>query len=373
MSENKYQIQRWVIPAIAAVVFLAVVGGLVYFYQSKGKAQHAPTAVKALSDDRKAPVVGGAGTDKYNKELRGYEVEESMKAAKEGRTRVSTPVGKAPAPIEEKDVVTTVDAPKVPPEKVRTRAPKAEDRARVQQLAEMQKSLEGAIKSEMQMINTVMDKNYPGPTVMVFEATAGQKGEGGNPNNNESEYGTTNQQDVVFTPFEVGEVLYAMNTVSINSDVPGPAMIELVTGRLKGGKFIGNFVRHNKHLLLKFSVFSYEGKTYPVEALAVDPATSGVAMRSDFDSHYVERWGGLVAASFLEGFAEAVSGSGLSTESTAVGVIVDHPVYSTADQMWIAAGKVGENLAEPMLQNFYRPPTVYLEPGTEIGILIVKN
>jgi type IV secretory pathway VirB10-like protein len=96
-------------------------------------------------------------------------------------------------------------------------------------------------------------------------------------------------------------------------------------------------------------------------------------LRSDVDSHYLERWGGLVAASFLEGFAEAVSNSGLSTQDTDVGVVVDQPRYSTSDQLWIAAGKVGENLAQPMLQNFYRPPTVYLEPGTEIGILIVKN
>ena len=368
MSDSKIQLQRWVIPVIAGLVAIGLVGGLVYFYRAKNTTQHTPTQVKALSDNRKTSVVGGPGTEKYNKEMKGYEAEESIRAAKEGRTYINSPVGK-PDPIVPKDVVKKVEAPKAAEPEVRQQAPKAVDRARVQQMAEMQKSIESAIKSEMQMINKSLDNNYPQPTVFVYE-TAGQNEEGENQNINN---GIAEQREVVFTPFEVGEVLYAMNTIAINSDVPGPAMIELVTGRLKGGKFIGSFVRHNKHLLLKFNAFAYEGRTYPVEGLAVDPATSGVAMRSDVDSHYLERWGGLVAASFLEGFAEAVSSSGVNTESTAVGVIVNRPVFSAADQLWIAAGKVGENLAEPMLQNFYKPPTVYLEPGTGIGILIVKN
>lgn len=368
MSESKIQLQRWVIPVTAVFIIIALVVGLTYFYQSKNKIQHGPTQVKSLSDNGKTPVAGGPGTEKYNKELRGHEEEESLKAVQEGRTHISVPVGNA-EPIVQEDVVVSVEAPKAKKVTVSQEAPKAADKEQVQRLADMQKAVGTAIQSEMQMIHKLLDNNYPEPTIFVYAAAAPDPiVEVASPGN-----GTANQQDVAFTPFEVGEVMYAMNTIAINSDVPGPAMIELISGHLRGGKFIGAFVRHNKHLLLKFNAFSYEGKTYPVEALAVDPATSGVAMRSDVDSHYLQRWGGLVAASFIEGFASAISSSGLSTQSTEVGVIVDQPVYSTSDQMWIAAGKVGENLAEPMLQNFYRPPTVYLKTGTEIGILIVKN
>lgn len=368
MSESKIQLQRWVIPVTAVLIITALVLGLTYFYQSKNKTQHGPTEVKSLQDNGKTPVAGGPGTEKYNKELRGHEEEESLKAVEEGRTHITIPIGKA-NPIVQEDVVEPEEAPKAKTQTVSQEAPKAADREEVQRLTEMQKTVGGAIQSEMQMIHKLLDSNYPEPTAFVYAAALPDpKEEVVTPGN-----GAADQQAMVFTPFEVGEVLYAMNTIAINSDVPGPAMIELVSGHLRGGKFIGAFVRHNKHLLLKLNAFSYEGNTYPVEALAVDPATSGVAMRSDVDSHYLQRWGGLVAASFIEGFASAISSSGLSTQSTEVGVIVDQPVYSTADQIWIAAGKVGENLAEPMLQNFYRPPTVYLKPGTEIGILIVKN
>ncbi len=373
MSDSKIQLQRWVIPVVAGLVLCTLVGGLVYFYQTKDKANLPPSKVNALAENNKTPVAGGPGTEKYNKEMQGFETEAALKAAKEGKSRAAVPVGNT-TPLNEEDVVEhvePVEAPKAKPT-ARQEAPKAVERARVQQVTEMQKAVDSAIKSEMQMINISLDNNFPEPTVFVY-AAATQKAESKKQYDNASDNGTANQKNPIYTLFDVGDVLYAMNTISINSDVPGPVMIELVSGHLRGGKFLGSFVRHNKFLLLKFNAFSYEGKTYPIEALAVDPATSGVAVRSDVDSHYIERWGGLIAASFLEGFAEAVSGSGLSTEATDVGVIVDQPVYSTSDQMWIAAGKVGERLAEPMLQNFYRAPTVYLEPGTEMGILIVKN
>ena len=381
MSESKIQLQRWVLPVLGGLVLLVLVGGMVYFYQAKKKPQFAPTQVKAMNDTNNTPVAGGPGTAKYNEELKKYEMEQSIKAAKEGSSRAAVVIGNVDS-LSKEDVVKPVepvDAPKAntatrqeAPKASSSRADREADRARVQQLNEMQKSVDGAIKGEMQMINTSLDKLFPEPTVLVF-AAATQKEENAKQANIPSESNTTNQQKVIFTLFDVGDVLYAMNTIAINSDVPGPVMIELVSGRLRGGKFIGSFVRHNKFLLLKFNAFAYQGKTYPVDALAVDPATSGVAVRSDVDSHYIERWGGLIAASFLEGFSEAVSNSGTSTKTSDVSVSVTHPTYSTADQMWIAAGKVGEKLAEPMLENFYRPPTVYLAPGTEMGILIVKN
>ena len=46
--------------------------------------------------------------------------------------------------------------------------------------------------------------------------------------------------------------------------------------------------------------------------------------------------------------------------------------YSPADQAWIAAGKVGEKAGKIFERNFERPPTVYLESGTPVGILILN-
>jgi hypothetical protein len=128
-------------------------------------------------------------------------------------------------------------------------------------------------------------------------------------------------------------------------------------------------------ILLKFSRFALPGgEGIPIEAYAVDPMTTSVSVGTDVDYHYLSRWGGLIAASFLEGFGEAVRYSGMGTYTTGFGTVVtDTPDYSFEEQAWIAAGKVGERLSVPMYQNWYTPPTVTLETGTGLGILIVTN
>jgi type IV secretory pathway VirB10-like protein len=113
-----------------------------------------------------------------------------------------------------------------------------------------------------------------------------------------------------------------------------------------------------------------------VEAYAVDPSTSEASVASSVDTHFFSRWGGLIAASFLEGLATAKRFSG--AQSTVYGnasETTDQMVwntYSPADQAWIAAGKVGERSAKIFERNFDRPPTVYLESGTAVGILVLS-
>ena len=99
------------------------------------------------------------------------------------------------------------------------------------------------------------------------------------------------------------------------------------------------------------------------------------------DTHFFSRWGGLVASAFLEGLSSAKKYSG--AQSTVYGgygggmnnQATDQMVwntYSPADQAWIAAGKVGEKAGKIFEKNFDRPPTVYLESGTAVGILVLN-
>ena len=46
--------------------------------------------------------------------------------------------------------------------------------------------------------------------------------------------------------------------------------------------------------------------------------------------------------------------------------------YSVADQAWIAAGKVGEKAGKIFEKGFDRPPTVRLESGTSLGVLVLN-
>ena len=171
----------------------------------------------------------------------------------------------------------------------------------------------------------------------------------------------------------VGDILHAVNRVTLDSDAPGPAMVEVVRGPYRGARVIGSFQRLGEHLVLRFSeLAARDGTLFAIEGYAIDPATDRTAVRSSVDRHTLERWGGLVAASFLEGFGDAVSRSGTSSYSTVYGSGWSVPGYSLGDEMWIAAGKVGERAANVLDRGFNRAPTVVLESGTAMGVLLMR-
>lgn len=175
-----------------------------------------------------------------------------------------------------------------------------------------------------------------------------------------------------------GDILYAVMELGANSDQPGtPVMARVVSGQWAGAKFIGGFMRMDEKMVIQFNravIKDKRGrsKTYSVSGYAVDPNTYSPGVRSSVDTHFWERWGGLIASSFLEGFGEAKSRSGTTyyygNDNNPGQFSVD---YDVADEIWIAAGKVGEKASEKFADNFNREPTVTIEPGLAIGILLL--
>ena len=153
----------------------------------------------------------------------------------------------------------------------------------------------------------------------------------------------------------------------------GVAMVEVVSGPYRGARVVGSFQRLNEHLVLRFSELAApDGSVHDIAGFAIDPATDRTAVRTDVDNHVLERWGGLVAASFLEGFGEAVERSGTSAHTTIYGSGWSVPDYSLGEEMWIAAGKAGERAANALDRGFGRAPTVTLESGTAMGVLLLR-
>jgi hypothetical protein len=175
-------------------------------------------------------------------------------------------------------------------------------------------------------------------------------------------------------PFESGDILYSANVIALNSDVPSPVVSEIASGAFKDTQFFGNFKRHEKYMLLRFDrLKTPNGDEYAIDAIALDMDSGSAAVRSSVDSHYLERWGGLIAASFLEGFGEATARSGQSFRETDTSDTFTYPEYDVNDQAWIAAGKVGSRLANIMEKNFDRPPTVYADRDEMFGIMILST
>ncbi len=174
-------------------------------------------------------------------------------------------------------------------------------------------------------------------------------------------------------PELTGRMFYCVTRLSLDSDSPGPCIAEVVEGRFQGSRFIGTFARFESRLVLRFTSFHIkDGETVSVEAYGVDPATDRTSLATSVDHHYLERFGGIIAASFLEGFGEAVQSSGKSSYSSLYGASTIVPHYNLQEQLTIAAGRAGNRAASLMSQNFSRAPTVHLRSGTDLGVLITK-
>lgn len=175
---------------------------------------------------------------------------------------------------------------------------------------------------------------------------------------------------------KAGTVMFGVLDTGINSDEQSPILATIVQGQLKGGKLLGQFNRVNKKVVITFNVLSLP--QYPnsltINAVAIDPDTARTAVASSVDNHYMLRYGTLFASSFLAGLGEAVLQSGATTVNAPFGEsTTQNPSTSAAEKGLIALGNVGNQYSRVLGQNFQRPPTVKVNSGAGIGVLLMSD
>jgi len=304
---------------------------------------------------------GGEGSEEYNRKLEAHDQQRANEALRAGESFIPTPVGQRSSIVTQRPA-----APPPPPAVAQPRVaappPPRNDNAlkrMVEDLAALDAKLISVSAGEGRIVY-VQDFSRDqqvvppgqGPAFPDFPDGAGLEG------------------------IKPGDLLYAVVETGVNSDVPSAVMATVASGPYKNSRLLGRFQRFEHRLVLSFSrIILPTGEDLQLEAFAVDPTTSEASVATSVNTHFFSRWGGLVAASFLEGLGTARRYSG--AQSTVYGGMdgSDHMVWSTyspADQAWIAAGKVGERAARIFERGFDRPPTVYLEQGTAIGVLILN-
>lgn len=200
------------------------------------------------------------------------------------------------------------------------------------------------------------------------------------PSNNEEEgegqEGAAAAGPVVTGPvLKAGTVMYAVLDTSINSDESSPIMAHIVSGPLKGAKLLGQFTRVDKRVLISFNLLNDPSsvRSIGISAVAIDPDTARTAVSGDVNNHYLLRYGTLFASSFLQGFSNALLQSGTSQGCFGPFCFTSQTKLNTGGQIAVGLGNVGEQYANQMGQNFNRPPTIKIQGGTGIGILLMND
>jgi hypothetical protein len=371
--------KKWIVATLIVFVvsIIFVIFSLVFYGKSNSIAPQVNTSSAAVKMD-KSKTAGGEGSPKYTQDLIEYGNIGAEKAQKEGRDYIPPVVRTTQKTVEEEpEKVVVVEKPTLE----RSNVPKPTNvrpAAQQQTVDPREQQMKKAILDELAIISERM--KVPVHTTMVFseikqkepsqqtmvtraQAVAAQ---------NASKESSSLMPDLGIKP---GDVFYAVTRETLNSDAPGTKITtaEILSGKLKGYRVAGSFMRENEHLVVRYStIISPDNKTYAVEGFAVDPSTKSAGVRSDVNHHRLSRWGGLIAASFLEGFGSAVANSGVSADNRwGDAIVTETPDYSVEDQSWIAAGKVGEVMGSKASKNFDREPTVTLNEGIPIGVLII--
>jgi intracellular multiplication protein IcmE len=168
------------------------------------------------------------------------------------------------------------------------------------------------------------------------------------------------------------EIEYAQTLIEANSDVPGPVLAQIVSGTLKGAKILGSFSKSEELLTLTFSSAVINDEVIPINAIALDPATSLPAMATDVDYRYFRRIVLPAAASFIEGMASAIEESGRTTVTVSRDTVAEE-TEETSDEQEVASGvtEAGQKIGEILDDMADVETLVRIRSGTPMALLFL--
>jgi type IV secretory pathway VirB10-like protein len=176
---------------------------------------------------------------------------------------------------------------------------------------------------------------------------------------------------------KAGTIYNAVLETAINSDEPSPVLAKIVSGKLKGTRLIGKMVTSGEKVVVEFKTASIPSKekSLSISAIAIDPNSSRTGLASDVDKHYFLKYGVLLGAAFLGGYADALASQNTTTTQNADGSVLTKTGSLTDKQVTQQAlGTVGKELANQtrgQVQNI--KPTITVNPGSAIGILLMED
>ncbi len=366
---------KWVIVSFSLFVFAATA---VYFMFSSVSDDTSAASAKplAIEPSKKDVEVGGKGNPEYNASVLQVSTEAAEKAEAKGQSYVATPVHSGP--------VSEARPVQAAAQQQSRQAPQdANEINAVKQhlTVEMNKVTEAMTYEPQTTITYIkpeeLNKSLSNNTAVNNVITNGRTvlGQGGSD--------STVSSNTIRLPggIHAGSILYAVNDLRLSSDGKNPIVrASIISGPLNHYTALGAFENGGESLSVVFTrIISPAGVEYPIQGFGIDPSVPEANVASDVDYHTLSRWGGFMAASFLTGFADATRMSGTSS-SAGVGAgaqglagygTMTIPTYSLMQKGVVGVGEVGRAMANELKSGLKRPPTVTLDPGITMGILII--
>lgn len=171
-----------------------------------------------------------------------------------------------------------------------------------------------------------------------------------------------------------GSIVYGQLMNELNSDLPGPVLVSLLSGPFAGGRAIGKLEVRDEYLVLTFDKVIKDGVVYRAQGVALDEQTTLTGQASSIDHHWFSRVILPAAAKFITGYASAAAETATQTTTTSGGgVVQDNPKPDAKEQVYAGVEEGASQLSDILEDNQNRPITVHLNKGTTLGVLFVEN
>lgn len=171
-----------------------------------------------------------------------------------------------------------------------------------------------------------------------------------------------------------GTVSYAQLLTEANSDVPGPILLQIVSGPLSGARAVGQFRVADDYLILEFTLATLKGKDYSIRTLALDPDTTLGGMATEVDHRYFTRVILPAAGSFVSTFGTTL-GQGSSQTTATNGVIIsDQARKSVKEAIYSGVGQAGQSIQQFLQQEANNTKAlVRVAAGTPMGLFFLTS
>lgn len=172
----------------------------------------------------------------------------------------------------------------------------------------------------------------------------------------------------------VGQTFYSVLQIGVNTDEISPIRaVSIEKGRLEGAVLTGEPKRTGEKAILNFTSMSLKGRSYNVNAIALDPDTYRSGIADGVDTHAFERYSKLFISSFVQGYGDALSGTQTTTNTDGSSSQTKDPLPDSSSQIKVGIGEIGRKMSPIFQKEFDRPPTVTVEPNKNIIIMFMQE
>ena len=166
-----------------------------------------------------------------------------------------------------------------------------------------------------------------------------------------------------------GAGIYARTLYAVDSDYPGPVLLELLEPPLAGAVVSGSFTLVGERLVLRLDRLEYRGRSISIDAWAVGLDCACYGVTGEVDRHYFRRVLLPAAVRFAEGFLTALGRPSESVSLGGGGVRYERGGGSTRDAVHTGLGTAARSAGEILLEGAPKRPTVRLPRDTELVVL----